>query len=159
MIKVYFAGPDVFRNNPQEYFEKIEEKWLKYKVQPLFPFDSSLVKSDSIYYKNTELIKECNILIANLDPFRGPSIDVGTAFEIGYAKALGKPVVGYTESPINEYKTRVTKDMIEQSAQYPYVENFGLYDNLMISHSCSSIHESLDKVLYHIIQIYRWMMI
>jgi nucleoside 2-deoxyribosyltransferase len=32
----------------------------------------------------------------NCSPFRGVSLDAGTAYEIGYACALGKPVFGYS---------------------------------------------------------------
>jgi nucleoside 2-deoxyribosyltransferase len=41
---------------------------------------------------NRKGINECNILLAILD---GSDIDSGTASEIGYASALGKPVIGY----------------------------------------------------------------
>ena len=30
--------------------------------------------------------------------FRSPSMDVGTAFEMGYVRALGKPVFGYYDA-------------------------------------------------------------
>jgi nucleoside 2-deoxyribosyltransferase len=41
---------------------------------------------------NREAIDSCDIVIAVLD---GPDVDSGTASEIGYAFARGKPVVGY----------------------------------------------------------------
>lgn len=35
-----------------------------------------------------------------LDGFRrGPEMDAGTAFEVGYMKALGKPIAGWTRDP------------------------------------------------------------
>ena len=34
-------------------------------------------------------------MLANLEPFRGSEPDSGTAFEVGYALALGKPVYAY----------------------------------------------------------------
>lgn len=42
--------------------------------------------------KNETFIKECDIVIATLD---GSDVDSGTAAEIGYAAALGKPIFGY----------------------------------------------------------------
>ena len=38
----------------------------------------------------------CDALVANLTPFRGVSADAGTAFEVGFMRALGRPVLGYT---------------------------------------------------------------
>jgi nucleoside 2-deoxyribosyltransferase len=47
---------------------------------------------------NEDLIRSCNLLIANLTPFRGPSADVGTAYEVGFARALGLPVYAYSNA-------------------------------------------------------------
>jgi len=38
-----------------------------------------------------EGVRECDVMVAVLD---GPDADSGTAFEAGYAYALGKPIVG-----------------------------------------------------------------
>ena len=66
----------------------------------------------------------CVAGIANLSPFRGPSADVGTAFELGYLLASGQVVFGYT-SHVDDYATRVAPDGL-------MVEAFGLADNLML---------------------------
>jgi len=41
---------------------------------------------------NAEAIRRSDLLVAVLD---GPDVDSGTAAEIGFASALGKPIVGY----------------------------------------------------------------
>lgn len=46
-----------------------------------------------------DLIKSCDAIIANMTPFRGPSMDVGTAYEMGVGAALDKIVVGYSMDP------------------------------------------------------------
>ena len=53
------------------------------------------------------LMDECDAGIANLTPFRGPSMDVGTAFELGYLYGNAKPVFGYSNDP-RDYAERVT---------------------------------------------------
>ena len=35
-------------------------------------------------------------MIVNLTPFRGPSADVGSAYEMGFMRALGRPIFAYT---------------------------------------------------------------
>ena len=57
-------------------------------------------------------------------------MDPGTAYEIGFADALGKTVIIYTKDP-SVYKTRVQPDGL-------IVEDFNLVDNLMIVHNNSS---------------------
>jgi nucleoside 2-deoxyribosyltransferase len=80
-----------------------------------------------------------DIGVCNLTPFRGPSADPGTVFELGFLFALNKPVFGYSGSA-TDYIQRVPAVVIpagEPDAR-PWdpnghaVENFGLGDNLMI---------------------------
>jgi nucleoside 2-deoxyribosyltransferase len=87
---------------------------------------------------NDALMNSCDLLIANMTPFRGVSMDVGTAFEVGYMRALGRPVLGYTNTMID---LRERSEMGRVSgARLPFdgdapdvmVEDFGLAENLMI---------------------------
>ena len=59
--------------------------------------NSEATTAEGIYRANIGLIAEADALLANLNPFRGTEPDSGTVFEIGYAIALGKRVVGYLE--------------------------------------------------------------
>lgn len=157
-LKVYIAGPDVFRQNPKLHFDHVQDLCDRYKITPLIPYDSDLQKSDSIYSYNKILLSNCDVLVANITPFRGPSVDPGTAFEIGYAKAMNKPVVAYTEAYGVDYNLRVTKEILNMSIEFPYVENFGLCDNLMIAHSCDFIYYSLNSALRNIASLYRFLL-
>ena len=91
-----------------------------------------------------DLIRSCSAVLANLTPFRGPSADVGTVYEVGFAVALGKVVVGYTESDAPFIKrtsdwlrrlgeparARIGGDL--EDCDGMRLESFGLLDNLMI---------------------------
>ena len=46
-------------------------------------------------------MRSCDAAVANLTPFRGVSADAGTAFEVGFMRALGRPVLGYTNTPLD----------------------------------------------------------
>ena len=48
-----------------------------------------------IYRDNVARIEACDAVLANLDFFRGLEPDSGTCFEVGYAVARGKVVIGY----------------------------------------------------------------
>ena len=78
--------------------------------------------------------------------FRGPGMDGGTAFEMGYMRGMGKPVFAYydaeqfygTAEPAGLYPDRVRR-MAGQSAENAAVdvdglliEDFGMADNLMM---------------------------
>jgi nucleoside 2-deoxyribosyltransferase len=74
-------------------------------------------------------MNRCVAGLANLTPFRGPSADVGTAFEMGYLFGRGFPVFGYT-SHVDDYAARVRGQEPGDGEQM--VEAFGLADNLML---------------------------
>lgn len=97
MRTVYISGPDVFAPNAKEIGEKYKSICAKHGLRGLYPLDSD-VKPDwasGIYRANIDMIRQADIVVANLNPFRGDCVDDGTAFEIGYAVALGKSVYGY----------------------------------------------------------------
>lgn len=98
--------------------------------------------SQRISAANEALIRSCELLIANITPFRGPSADVGTAYEMGYARALGKPVLAYTnvggtllERTVLAEGDRVTGQtggpVSDQSGML--IEDFDGADNLMLT--------------------------
>ena len=136
MPKVYLAGPDVFYPDCTSRANHLKKLCHMYGMEGVFPLDAGLDLSQvprkdqgyRIYEANIKLIQGCDAILANMTPFRGPSMDVGTAFEMGYGAALGKKVVGYTENP-SDYKTRVTPDGA-------LIEDFGMVDNLMV-HGCT----------------------
>lgn len=139
-MKIYLAGPDVFRADAVEHFKVMKSMALQYGFQALSPFDNEASDAREIYHANLALIRECDFVVANIEPFRGPSCDVGTAFEIGYGKALGKDVLMYTSS-LTDYKNRATG-----SDEFPSVEDFGLIDNLMIDLS-GPVYRSYETIL------------
>ena len=47
-----------------------------------------------IALRNKADIRSCEAIVADLTPFRGPSADVGTVCEVGFARALGLKIFG-----------------------------------------------------------------
>ena len=91
--------------------------------------------------RNEAHIRSCQGLIANLTPFRGPSADAGTIFEVGFARALGLKLFGYTTvrtlflaRTLAFLGDRATAglDGAWVDGDGLLVEDFGLLDNLMI---------------------------
>ena len=79
------------------------------------------------------MMEECDIVIANLTPFRGPSADAGTLVELGWFLGRGKPVFGYSNAalPFAE-RSRRHLEAVADPLPGLSVEGFGLPDNLMI---------------------------
>jgi nucleoside 2-deoxyribosyltransferase len=141
-MKIYLAGPDVFYPNVMDIAKAKKAICLKYGATGLFPLDNKIdIKKKTadlqIYIANCALMVEADLCIANMTPFRGPSMDVGTAFEVGYMTALNKRVYGYSNvadlyyNRIVSYPGRWESDGPVDEYGYA-VENFGNVDNLMI---------------------------
>ncbi len=142
MKRVYLAGPDVFYPDVQLRSEILKKQCERYGLEGVFPLDADVKLEEpinqekngyTIFRGNIGLIKSCDAVLANMIPFRGPSVDAGTAFEMGYGFALGLVVVGYTQHD-SSYKSRVEEDI-----DHPGFDNLGLMiedfqmkDNLMI---------------------------
>lgn len=127
MKKVYVAGPWVFRPDAKEHAEHLRQLLLDAGFQALIPIDNECDNAIQIKICNITMIEMCDYIIADVSPFRGPSADVGTVFEIGFGFALNKPVFQWSTDK-SEYKTRVVPDGM-------HVEDFGLCDNLMVAAS------------------------
>ena len=85
-------------------------------------------KGIKIYHADVSQVNVADMILVNLNPFRGVSADVGTCFEMGYAVAQGKPAFAYSADK-RTYKERVTDLKAEDEN---LLEDFGLQDNLMM---------------------------
>jgi len=158
MQKIYLAGPDVFQENAISHGDILKRKCSAHGFEGLFPLDNSVqgtTKEElakSIRDANIKLIKSCDIVIANLSPFRGPEPDSGTVWEVGFAQALGKKVVGYCNDG-RDLKTK-TQDILRlnktsnRDAQNLEIEDFGASHNLMYANIVRG--NSFDECLEYI---------
>lgn len=145
--KAYLAGPEVFLEHAVDVGIRKKALCRKYGLEGLFPFDNeikSVSENDridrAIYRANVAMMKAADCIIVNLTPFRGPSADVGSVFELGLMVGLGKPVFGYTNVK-DDLSTRMRKSgLLDPDARGArpkdrgglFVEDFGNRDNLMI---------------------------
>ena len=180
---VYLAGPEVFLPEPiaAGVAKKARVAGLSraagwpFELAGLYPLDNQVpaFRADfdtglRIYRANIDLMKRACAVAANMVRFRGPSMDVGTAFEMGYMRGLGKPVFAYydaapfygreeapgmyvdrvgTHCPVSEHDPRVDADGLT-------VDDFGMADNLMmigaLESGAGAIAESFDRAIVQI---------
>ena len=127
--RAYLAGPEVFLPEAVALGEAKKAVCAEHGLAGVFPLDPvdgrvPAVDGVALFEHCVAHLDRCDLVIANLTPFRGPSMDVGTAVEIGYALGVGLPVYGYTNVAA-DYRDRVDPE--------PgwLVEDFGFVDNLM----------------------------
>lgn len=152
--KIYLAGPDVFLPDfGKPIFDAKKALCAEFDFEGVSPMDgeldlaalSAFEQGVAIYRGNLNHMKTCDAVIANMTPFRGVSMDPGTAFEMGYMAARGKPVLGYTHdtSPFHQrssgYYEHGRADRLEMYSVGTSIERFDMADNLMM---VSAVHEA-----------------
>lgn len=142
VTKAYLAGPDVFLPGAAGHARRKLEICARHGMEGLAPLNEDVTSLQgmssgdawaTIYRKDIAMMEACDVVIANLTPFRGASADSGTLVEVGWFLGRGRPVFGYSN-----IATPFAERCRQQVAALPdplpglSVEGFGLPDNLMI---------------------------
>lgn len=149
-VSVYLAGPDVFLPDAIEVGRRKREICAKHGLRARYPLDGAISGAGltprehafAIARANEELIRGSAMVFANLSPFRSPSLDPGTALEIGLARSLGLRIHGYSCREALFAARTVYYSGMEDDAErdvHGYsIERFGLVDNLMVDGSIAA---------------------
>ncbi len=149
--RIYLAGPDVFRPHAQVYAQLLQSLCIEHGLDGVFPTDDPLafgLRSVSAYgeicrmagrdeptmaefirAKCIQHLRECDGVVANITPFRGINADDGTALEIGFMEALGKPCRAYSSMAQTTYLSRYKRSTVKDDWA---VEDYKLTANLML---------------------------
>lgn len=150
-MKLYLAGPDVFRPDAEAWAAQARALCRRHGHQALLPLDVAQTTAAAIFRSNLRLLNEADAVIANLNPFRGQEPDSGTCVEIGYALALGKPVLGYANS-LRSLRERLRALGPDATGRFRdasgwTVEDFGLPFNLMLAVPLPMVEGDLEDGL------------
>lgn len=153
---IYLAGPDIFRPDVEAWAESARALCHRYGFEPLLPIDHGETEAARIFEANVAMIRGAQAVVANLDPFRGAEPDSGTAFELGYAMALGKMVRGYVtrfdsvarRAELAEGRPNLLSPAgILADSRGMRIENFGLPCNLMLAIPAAVVEGGLEACL------------
>ena len=147
--KIYLAGPEVFLTDAIAIGTLKKELCDQFGFEGLFPLDNDPPDpvedrlDRGIYRANVAMMETADAGIFNLTPFRGPSADVGTVFELGLMTGYGKPTFGYTNEA-DDLLSRTRRDQVVtieeggsawRDPNAMLVEDWGNADNLMLDAS------------------------
>ena len=151
MQHIYIAGPDVFELNSINIGQKLVSLCEEYGYSGLYPLDNVVDFTQSkhkiaqdIFDANVAMIEKADIVIANLNAFRGKEPDSGTVWECGYALAKGKKVYLYmqdTSSYVDRFHDdeKTQQELFVVDNEEKIIEDFAHPLNLMLSCSATEI--------------------
>ena len=95
-MKVFLAAPlfsEAERDFNSKVAKRLRDKGFEVWLAQESPFihEGTSKEKQKIYEEDISALKACDVLVAVLD---GVEVDSGVAFEMGYAVAVGKPVIG-----------------------------------------------------------------
>jgi nucleoside 2-deoxyribosyltransferase len=149
-VRVYLAGPEVFLSNAREIGALKRAICERHGLLGVFPADeeddfdpaSSLgQRALAISRAMERVMQSCDAMIVNLTPFRGPSADVGSAYEMGFMRALGRPIFAYSNDGrlfLDRVRAfcgdavRLRPTCEHEDLDGMAIEPFELHDNLML---------------------------
>jgi len=145
-MRIYLAGPEVFLPDSAALGAAKKAICARHGLIGVFPMDDPTTTPSGppdwrrIHAACEMHMHGCDALVANLTPFRGAGGDPGTAYEVGYMRALGRPVFAYTHAP-GDYRLRVEArhdGAAWRDGAGMEVEDFGLAENLMLEGAVSA---------------------
>ena len=128
-MKVFLASP-LFNESERQFNSQIAKTLRENGFEVWLAQEAMLMNTEShrdketIYKYDIRALETSDIVLAILD---GIDVDSGVAFEMGYAKALNKPVIGLK----TDYRTFSRTDEV----------------NLMLEVSVDKICASVDEVI------------
>ena len=123
---VYIAGP-LFDEGERWFVERLDSFVAEAGARTFLPHrdnpDKTVETTGVIFRNNAAAIDDCSVVLANLN---GVMTDDGTAWEIGYAYARNKPIVGLH----TDWRMRFEHEIV----------------NLMLEYSLDHLVRSLDEL-------------
>jgi len=131
--KVFLAAP-LFNESEREFNSNIAKKlrdngfkvWLAQETS--FIQEGTHEEKKRIYEGDISALKASDVVVAVLD---GVEVDAGVAYEMGYAKALGKPIIGLK----TDYRTFSKKEEVNLILEIPLIKIY------------KSVNEVVDALL------------
>ncbi len=123
-MKIFLAAP-IFSLAEREFNSKLAEELRKRGYDVFLAQELGILSSEEekarLFSEDLKALDECNVVVAVLD---GNDVDSGVAFELGYAYAKGKRIIGIRTdhrcfSPLEEVNL-----MLEVPAEILKAESF-----------------------------------
>ena len=164
---IYLAGFERYDSNGEEVFARMKEICAKYGYEAISPLDRApgvqetssenpYMKAMNLFDRFQQHVRNCDLIIANLNDYRGYEINNDVAFECGMGFELGKKLYGYVDNAdklINRIPhLGADKEYRDQTGSN--VEDFDYPANLMFGSSMDIFEGDFESIIGKVIEKY-----
>lgn len=164
-MKLFLADSNIFYKDCTVRVEKNIDLCEKLGFEAFHPLKSNFHASPdmtpnemavAIAQNNLKQLDTSDILVAELEPFRGNEVDTGVAFEIGYMTAKGKKIYAYMKDTTTTYCQRYNpksydeQDRVHRDELGRRIEEFGMPANLMVGANVILVQGGFEQVIAQI---------
>lgn len=160
---VYLAGPERYDEDAERIYEEMKRLCEKYGMQAYSPKDMAVgiskIETNNPYIKAANMldncqrhVRNCDVIIANLNDYRGYECSNDVGFECGMAFGLGKRMYGYMDNacPMKDRVPHLGEDKEFRDFTGANVENFDYPINLMFACSMQIFEGKFENVIQRI---------
>ena len=161
--RVYLAGPERYDENADKIYEEMKRLCEKHGMHAYTPKDMAAgiakIETDNPYISAANMfdncqrhVRNCDVIIANLNDYRGYECSNDVGFECGMAFQLGKRMYGYMDNagPMKDRVPHLGEEKDFRDFTGANVENFDYPINLMFACSMPIFEGKFENVIQRI---------
>lgn len=158
--RVYLSGVERYQENAAEIFARMKQICEKHGLNAVSPLDwapgvkeieteNPYVWAANVFDNYQQQVRNCDVIIANLNNYRGYEVNNNVAFECGMGFQLGKKLYGYMEdaSPLINKIPHLGAENEFRDHTGSNVENFNYPCNLMFGSSMKIYEGEFEKIV------------
>ena len=160
---IYLAGVGRYRDDAEDVFAKRKEICKKYGLNVVTPMDQApgvekietdnpYIWASNVFDNYQQHVRNCDVIIADLNDYRGYEVNNDVGFECGMGFQLGKKLYGYMKdtSPLVERIPHLGEEREFREHTGSNVENFNYPCNLMFSCSMKIFEGEFEKIIQQV---------
>jgi len=161
---VYLSGFERYAPDGQDVYQNMKAICESYGLAAVSPLDEAAglikIETDNPYVKASNIfdqyqrhVRQCDIIIANLNDYRGHEICNDVGFECGMGFQLGKQLYGYMDDakPLIDRIPHLGADSGFRDHTGSNVENFNYPANLMFACSMKIFEGKFEDIIVKIV--------
>lgn len=157
---IFLSGIERYEQNAKKVLDKMKQICNDYGFDAVSPLDqaaevgtievsNAYMWAANVFDNNQQHVRNCDVVVANLNNFRGYEISNDVAFECGMGYQLSKKLYGYMDdiSPLISKIPHLGENAEYRDQSGSNVENFNYPANLMFSCTMNILEGKFEEII------------